>query len=300
MAVCDINQTTGLATGVGQIAAFSANQAPFGGSVRITGFIINPPNAMADASKTLKYRVKVRRLNDAGMPMTTWQPLANDFDIVITEQNGAGLPIQYHHNQQIDADGFYTYWEQAYTNQWRQVTMDKLASWETFGLAASLWELSMEVKLPDGTIVPAGEIECQDGSSRSTVKLRTDNQAPSAHIQITGYIHNSGPTHPAKSCGAFMHGDTIVGEYSSLDPESHWLSLSIHVEPVAPAHGAAVTITPVVSNSNGQSGTWQLDTQLMDPCGYIVYLWTTDRTIVNSGSIGWGNHDSAGFCLTEL
>ncbi len=299
MAVSDIDQTSGLATGQGQIAAFYADQAPFGGSVRVTGFIINPPNAMADPAQTLKYRVKVRRLD--GTEKTTWQPLTNDFDIVITEQNGTGLPVQHHHKQQIDADGFYTYWEQAYTNQWRQVAMDKLASWETYGLPTGLWELSVEVKLPSGTILPAGVIVCPDGSTRSNVRVRTDNGAPSANIKITGYIHSTDPTiHPAKSCGSFMKGDTIVGEYSTADPESNWFYLTIHAEPVASVHGALVAITPTASSSSGQSGTWRLDTELMDPCGYIVYLWTTDRTIVNSGYIGWQNGNSTGFCLTEL
>jgi hypothetical protein len=296
MAVCDIDQLSGLATGPGQIAAFNAVQSPFGGTIRITGFIINPPNAMADPSQTLKYRVSVRRLNDLGVPITGWQPLANDFDIVITEQNGIGLPVQYHHNQQIDGSGFYTYWEQVYTNQWRQVTMDKIASWETRGLAPGLWEILVEVKLPDGTILPPGTILCDDGTTRSTVKIRLDEGAPSANVSITGFIHK-GTKVPATSCGTFLVGDTIMGVYSTFDPESHWGARSMWVAPAGPAHGAAVVVTPLVSSSAGQSGEWSLDTGPMDPCGYVVYLWTEDMTIVDSGYIGWENSNSTGFCL---
>jgi len=47
----------------------------------------------------------------------------------------------------------------------------------------------------------------------------------------------------------------------------------------------------------GESGTWTLDTAGMAPCGYVVHLWTEDRTIVNGGYIGWGNSADVGFCL---
>ncbi|MFH2102905.1 MAG: hypothetical protein ABIJ39_06065 [Chloroflexota bacterium] len=299
MAVCDIDQTTGLANGPGQIAAFNAVQAPFGGTIRLTGFIANPPNAMADPTKTLKYRVSVRRLDNLGAPVTGWQPLANDFDIVITKQDGVGMPVQYHYNQQIDSTGFYTYWEQAYTNQWRQVTMDKLASWETRGLTPGLWEITVEVKLPNGTILPPGTISCIGGGTRSTVVVCLDEKAPSASIAITGYLPSggTGTPIPATNCGTFMKGEKIVGKYSTFDPESHWRAKSIYVLPSGPAHGVVPAVTIASTGPAGESGTWELVTSGMDPCGYIIHLWTEDRTIVDSGHIGWENGDSAGFCV---
>lgn len=299
MAVCDIDQATGLATGPGQIAAFSANQSPFGGSIRITGFIVNPPNAMANPAQTLKYRVSVRKLNDLGVPVTGWQPLTNAFDIVITEQNGVGLPVQYHHLQEIDSTGFYTYWEQAYVNQWRQVALDKLASWETRGLAAGLWEITVEVKLPGGAILPPGTISCASGGTRSNVIVCLDNAAPSAHVAITGYLPAgaSGTPIPASNCGTFMKKEKIVGTYSTYDAHLHWRTKSLHVEPTGPAHGAAPVITILSTGAAGENGTWELDTSGMDPCGYIMYLWTEDRTIVDSGTIGWENGHSCGFCV---
>jgi hypothetical protein len=177
------------------------------------------------------------------------------------------------------------------------VVMDKIASWQTLGQAPGLREIKVEVKVPGlPVLLPPGEIACNYGTKRSIVRVRLDEKAPSAHIAITGFIYG-GKTLPASSCGTFIKGGTIVGEYSTFDPESHWGSRTITVAPAGPAHSTPVAIFPAASGTDGESGKWTLDTSNMDPCGYIVYLWTEDRTIVNSGFIGWENGASAGFCL---
>ena len=125
-----------------------------------------------------------------------------------------------------------------------------------------------------------------------------DQNAPSANVAITGYSHGGGPVQPAESCGKFQVGDVIHGTYSTVDAESHFNSFSLGVLPsgnaVNPA-GGSYPIPPV--STNGAAGTWTLDTTGMEPCGYVVELVVNDRTIVNSGSIGWYNDNSAGFCL---
>jgi hypothetical protein len=297
--VCKIDQATGLASGPGIVAAFNAFEAPFGGSIRITGFILNPPNQMAGAAP-IKYRVSVR--DRSGAIPGPWQPLANSFTITITEQNGIGLPVQYNTTQSIDADGFYTYREQTYPNQWREVAMNVLASWETLGQAPGLWEIRLEAKLPDNTILPAGTILCEeDGTTRSTVLVRLDERAPSAAVAITGFSRDGGPVNPAVSCGTFQVGDVLHGTYSTFDAEGHFSRLSLRVEPAGPANGATVNPAsrsyPALVPTIGENGTWTLDTSPMDPCGYVIYLDVSDRTIVHSGSLGWDNHASAGFCL---
>jgi hypothetical protein len=42
---------------------------------------------------------------------------------------------------------------------------------------------------------------------------------------------------------------------------------------------------------------WTLDTTGTAPCGYVVVLNVWDRTIVNSGAIGFHNSDFEGFRL---
>ena len=302
MAVCDIDQTTGLATGPGVLAAFSANQSPFGGTVTITGFILNPPNVMAGAAP-FKYRLSARELPSIGGP-GPWQPMANSFDIIVTEQNGLGIPIQYHATQSIDADGFYTYREQAYPNQWREVGANVMAKWITSSPLTGMWEIMLEAKLPDGTILPAGTILCaDDGSTRSNVKVWLDELAPSADVKITGYSRGGGPVQPAVDCGTFQVGDVIHGTYASFD--EHFNRLTLTVEPVGPAAGATVSPGsrrfgfPDFVPTTGETGNWTLDTSGMQACGYVVHLWTIDRTIVNSGHIGWGRPDTVGFCLKD-
>jgi hypothetical protein len=300
MAVCDIDQTTGLATGTGVGAAFTANQAPFGATLTITGFILNPLNVMAGAAP-IKYKIFVRELSGGPGP---WQPLTNSFTITVTEQNGISLPIQYNETQAIDLSGYYTYREQNFPNQWREVAQNVLAKWITSNPMTGMWEIMIEAKLPNNTILTGGTLFClADGTTRSTVKVWLDEVAPSAKVTITGYTRNGGPLQPAGDCGTFQVGDVIFGTYESFD--QHFNRLGLHVEPGGPAHGASPDPSsrafgfPDFVPTTGESGTWKLDTQAMDACGYIIRLETVDRTIVNSGSIGWPNHDAAGFCLKE-
>jgi len=305
MAVCDIDQTTGWATGVGIIAAFTANDSPFGGTITITGFITNPPNVMEGAPE-LKYKVFVRPYEPTKTDVENpWQPLSNKFTVTVTEQIGSNPPVQKHMEQKIDAEGYYTYLEDLHPPAWRFVAGRVLAKWVTGAPMSGLWEIRIEAKTPAG-IVPGGVIVCPDGSTRSKVKVRLDNERPSADITITGYQRGSDPTvHPIgagtpEKCGKFLIGDVIHGTYSVTD--EHFGKLTLTVHPSGPAHGA--TVNPPerqydIVPTTGESGTWMLDTSGMDPCGYIVRLWVRDRTIVDSGYIGWRNIDDVGFCLEE-
>jgi hypothetical protein len=208
--------------------------------------------------------------------------------------------VQYHSPQAVDGGGYYTYREQIFPNQWRLVTGRVLGKWFTGAPMTDMWEVKIEALLPGGITLPGGVIVCSDGTTRSSVKLYLDEVLPTPHIQITGFQRGGGPVHPAVNCGTFQKGDILHGTYSVTD--EHFGVLTMHVEPVAPAHGATVNPSsrsyPVVPTT-GESGTWTLDTSPMDACGYIVRLDTSDRTIVNSGFVGWPNSDSTGFCLVN-
>jgi hypothetical protein len=52
--------------------------------------------------------------------------------------------------------------------------------------------------------------------------------------------------------------------------------------------------------TTGESGIWRLDTSGMPKCGYTIRLGASDRTIVNSGFVGFGNEAFLGLCLKEL
>ena len=85
--------------------------------------------------------------------------------------------------------------------------------------------------------------------------------------------------------------------------------MRLYVEPTGPVpsgpptYGATVTPAsrtygpPDFVPTAGETGTWQLDTKNMDPCGYVIRLDVWDRTIVSCDDDGWSNWASIGFCL---
>ncbi len=305
MHVCDINQATGLADGEGLLAHYTADDSPFGKTITVTGYIDNPPGGvMEGTADPLKYQVSVRPF-DPVIP-EPWQPLSNDFKVWVREEKVLTPPVHKKLTQKIDpVDGFYTYLEDQGSPHERRYVIPVLAKWHTGSTHTGLWQIRIIAKTPSGIEIYGGVLICAgDGSTRSTVKIRLDNKAPKPSIFLTGFQRGSDPTvYPIGSgtpekCGQFFQNDILHGTYTVSD--QHFGQLTLGVSPTNPSHGA--TVNPPVRNysivpTSGESGTWTLDTQGMDPCGYIVRLWTRDRTIVNSGSIGFRNSDDVGFCL---
>ena len=142
-----------------------------------------------------------------------------------------------------------------------------------------------------------------DWPGNQIIKACLDQKAPIAEISITGVTRNGGPIEEAEPCGKFQVGDVIHGGYKVEDQNAHFRVLTLGVRPGGagwPSFGAtpnpSIRSYPIVP-AIGESGTWTLDTAGMAPCGYVVHLWTEDRTIVNGGYIGWGNSADVGFCL---
>jgi hypothetical protein len=139
-------------------------------------------------------------------------------------------------------------------------------------------------------------MEARDGTLTSlgttaSKLIQLDNTAPVSSVAIT-----SG----GGSCGDFKVGDIITGTYSTSDNEA-LSGVGFSVEPSLV--GGALTWTPSVTTPTSQSGTWSLNTkasgQGMAPCGYVVRFDGYDRTIVNSGWVGWDGPDFTGFCLKK-
>ena len=111
----------------------------------------------------------------------------------------------------------------------------------------------------------------------------------------------------------------LVGTYSMVDAHASGLSLS--VTPALEAVGGLLAITSVAPpaplppplpgpnaannlsvaaftlTGTGASGNWELDTTGMKPCGFNITIVGSDRTIVNSGYVGYYGSDIKGFCL---
>jgi len=316
--VDDINQFTGLATGDGQIGGFSVLQSPFGGTVTITGRIGDPPDSFGAGVAPYKYRIEVF----GPPPFNSWQPLTNPIKVKISEWFG-GVPQECTPGEfvcnvtltaQDDGDGlgpgWYEYLEDTKGLNQRFLVVDKLASWSTNADMEGLWFIRITAKDPSGPIVFPGA---------QLVRVRIDNTAPSGPagpgatpdeieanppLTITDATFNGNPI-PAVGCGQFPVGTILKGKYKVHDPgitspNQHFGSFGLDVIPDGPANGASPVPAggsfPAVS-TNGEDGTWTLDTAKMDPCGYVIRLTASDRTNVNSAGPGFSMFYDIGFCL---
>jgi hypothetical protein len=182
----------------------------------------------------------------------------------------------------VDPDDFYTYREDLVGgpgNAQTFVALNVLARWQTSGLTGK-WHITIDAKDAANNIYPGNAV---------TVYL--DNAAPVPDITIT-----SG----GGACADFMIGDVIEGTYSVTD--EHFGSLTFDVLP--PMGGSFTAPVPLpraypLVSTNGEAGVWKLDTTGMPRCGYVIRIRASDRTIVNSGFIGFGNEKVVGLCLRE-
>ncbi len=281
----DLINGAGYASGASIGGTFTARQSPFGGVINMAGKIVNPP------STALEYRIMVKGPSDA-----IHKPWTKSFNVWVTTIIG-GSTSSASVTQTATGDWF------DYIPRtgavFKSVAGDLLAPFTAAeeGLH-SVYVQFREAGAP--LLLATSGIE----------EFFVDNTRPAVDVEITSGDGN---------CGKFPVGEVIVGTYAMSDLHSHSLSLS--VTPAAEASGGHMFITTVVppapfpaplpgpsaSNSlshaaltltsGGASGTWELDTTGMDPCGYNVRIHGVDRTIVNSGSIGWHAWDIEGFCL---
>ncbi|HBB33231.1 MAG TPA: hypothetical protein DDZ80_11745 [Cyanobacteria bacterium UBA8803] len=277
MGVGSINAATGLATGSALLAGFVAKDSPFGGEVVITGHIGNPTDISSGAIP-LKYRVSIS--NDGWI---TKQNLTNKFTIGRSQLLDGIWTVLPNLEQTADADSFYTYREDltgGTGNAQIFVAGNVLARWQT-GSLTGLWQIRVEAKDPANNLYLS-----------TPVTVYLDNAAP--QFPVGSFKITSG----GGSCADFKVGDVIEGTYAVTD--EHFGSLNLMV---LPALGGTFTSPvplprtyPTVSTT-GESGIWKLNTAGMPKCGYVVRLSASDRTIVNSGSIGFYNETFVGLCL---
>ncbi|MES2318841.1 MAG: hypothetical protein V4631_15275 [Pseudomonadota bacterium] len=276
MAVADINGA-GYANGPAQLAGFTAKQSPFGGEVIITGHLANPADISAGATP-LRYKVTV---NDGSGD----QVLNNPFGIARTQLLDGVWTILPAITQTADAAGYYSYREDltgAPGNAQIYVAGNVLARWQTAGKSGT-WTIRVEAE-------DAADVTYFG----NTITVRLDNAAPNIPVG-TFKITSGGGT-----CGDFVIGDIIEGSYQVTD--EHFGSLNLSVQP--PLGGTFTLPAPLPRTyptvpTAGEAGTWRLDTTGLSKCGYVIRLGASDRTIVNSGFVGFGNEAFIGLCLRD-
>jgi len=263
MALVNIDNLTGLATG-SSVVGFSAFESPFGGQLNFAGYVVNPSTDLPGGPG---YQYRLLTSPDG----INYTPVTAQFTVTTME-----LPsgTQTNVTQTPDSSGWVPYLANLSSGPpFLTVVGNILGYWQSAG-NAQVW-ITMEAR--DGLMNPLG----------ATVPklVQLDNTAPVSSVSIT-----SG----GGSCGDFKVGDTIAGDYASTDNEA-LASVGLSLEPT----GGLFTLTPVISTLTTQSGTWSLDTTGLSPCGYVVRLDGYDRTIVNSGWVGWDGPAFTGFCLKK-
>lgn len=253
-----IDSLSGLATAS---SPFIVNEAPFGGEVQISGYILNHPDHSATGVK-LRYRVMIS--NDG----VNFSAAANPFTIGVDRWTGL-VVSQFDVTQTVDADGFYHYQEDAFGPVRTFVDEDVLFRFFTAPLNGPRW-IRIDVEEP-GTlaILPS-----------NAVKLMLDNKAPDLAF-----------TMDQTPCSDITVGATITGTFNATDLHMGDVSIS-----VAPA--GVVTKAYAISNLVQRAGTWSITTTGLSKCGYVVQAWARDRAIVNNAPHGNPSAvQSIGFCL---
>ena len=275
----------GFASGASIGGTFTASSSPFGGVIRIAGLVAFP------SSNNLEYRVMIKGPSDA-----IHKPWTKTFGVTVTTVFGGWVGSA--NLSQVANGDWFEYIPQA-GPVFKSVAGNLLAPFSATEEGAH----SVFIQVREAGTLPVL-------ASSAIEAFFVDSSAPVVDIEITSGGGN---------CSKFSIGEVLVGTYAMADPHSG--SLSISVTPAAEATGGLLAITSVIPaalnpaplpgpsasnglsvaaftmNVGGASGNWELDTSAMGPCGYNITLHGVDRTIVNSGSIGWHAYDIEGFCL---
>jgi len=226
----------------------------------------------------------VKRPSDSG-----FQPCLRTFTIYVSEISGGVVLPQVPVTQTpAHPDGWLDYYPDYFAPD--IVSVDRSLLGVFYPGEGGLHELYVEMHDPNSPLAP--------NVNSKTVQFMVDKTSPEVDIEITSGAGN---------CGVFTKGDIIAGTFYITD--AHCWDVSLSVTPTTEAHGALPCIGSCPGPASltygsglpgaGTSGTWELDTGAMDPCGYNIRIRGEDRTIVDSRWFGYESWDIEGFCLEE-
>ena len=257
------------------------DDAPFGGRITLAGKIVN-------GASSSKYRI-MRKPN--GAPDSAYVPLTNEptgIGITVNTWDIVNGLVQTNLTIHADADGYYNYEDYASDHF---VESNILSVW--FSNSAednSRYDLRLDLKVDAN---PANDIHS------NVVTVLVDNTPPKADLKIN--------LATAVECADFNVGQTFSGTYRATD--LHFHSFGFVIRPQGPAHGvvpdppagsrgfiASPGLSSIIDPGIA-SGTFNLNTTGMDPCGYSLTIVVSDRTNVNSGQGSFSSEASVGFCL---
>ena len=241
-------------------------ECPFGGLIIVQG-----PPALG-----FKYRLWARKFADPGSE----EIVKNTFHVVNWLGVGSNITPD-------PVTGFATYMDTL-------SNMDQvLAHWTPGG--DDLREIRLELATLGGVVLgttPWHRIQLDNTGPR-----RKPASPPFEPPPVTCEIHiDSGG-----DCKDFSKGTLIQGHFVARD--EHFGGFSLTTLPSSMAPASPTTATPSTSETAtfaAGGDAWELDTSAMTPCGYVVLLQISDRSILNSvpGQHNY-NFTDVGFCLRK-
>jgi hypothetical protein len=227
----------------------------------ISGYILNHPNYSSGGAK-LRYKVMI---SSDGI---NFAPAIESFDISVDRWVGA-VVTQFDLRQEVDSEGFYAYQMDAIGPDFTFVDENVLFRFFTASRQGAHW-IRIDVEDPTTlAIIPS-----------NSVKLMIDNTAPNLTFTMV-----------QEPCSDIKVGEPITGTFTANDP--HMGDVQISVVPFGVA-----SKTYSLSTDTQKAGTWQVSTEALDKCGYVVQASAVDRTIVNNTNFGNSSAvQSIGFCL---
>jgi hypothetical protein len=242
--------------------------------------ILNAPDSYGPQAN-LKYRVMVKGPDEIGFAYS----LSPFYVYVTTYNNGIPSgPVSV--KQTPDLDGFVEYLPDTIAPDMKSVDQSKLG--EYYPAKSGMYELYIEVHDPNTL----------SSYFSNTVRFMVDKTGPTVAIDITSGGGN---------CGVFGDNELMEGTFSIVG--DYCDTVNLYITPGgagAPSHGATPLIVGMGDNKldygidlpdGGYSGTWELQTGPMDPCGYNIWVHGEDRTIVNSNHRGHEAWTPRGFCV---
>ena len=266
-----INPVSGLANGTNVGSTFTAVDSPFYGNVSIKGPVFNTGGA------SYKYRIMLKKPSDS-----SFYPVTNT---VTVQTNTLGI-ISPDILLTPDLQGWIDYLG---VSGLTGIVENYLGY--VYTVENGLHSIYVELKNAGTNVIV---------NSTFIVNFMADINAPVVTVDIDG-----------GKCKTYKKGTKMTGTFSMTDlVNPHCLSLSLSLLPAAETNGTLPKITsPIVGGNtmsygvnlpgNGTSGTWEIDTSNMNPCGYVLRIEGNDRTIVHSNYIGLYDNDDKGFCLID-
>jgi len=281
--------STGKATGATVQTGLIASDSPFGGQITVAGHIAN-------AIPGQLYRV-MRKPH--GAPDSAYVPFTNEplgLDLTISTWDILNGWVQSTITFHADAQGYYPFEDFSSVHA---VEGDLMMRWySTVGEHGSTFDLRIDLSV-DGN--PAHDVHS------NVVSALIDNQAPDALLDIDLGM--------GVQCADFNTGVVFTGTFTASD--EHFGGFSFQILPSGPAHsvlpapasGSSVFFGGAIADPGVSGGTYTLNTAAvppppatalvgpMDPCGYSLTLYVSDRTNVNSGQRNNTASASVGFCI---